>query len=104
MPKINNQPHAASRRLATRRQFLKTSAAAAGLSLVGAPFIARSGLAQSSISGKKIGYSMSFSTIEWLVAQRRGVTETAARYGFDVSVSDAGDKPAKKPKTVWNTT
>lgn len=80
----------------SRRQFLKTGAAVAGLSLVAAPFISRSAFAQSSLAGKKVGYSMSFSTIEWLVAQRRGVTETSEKFGFDLSVADAADKPAKQ--------
>lgn len=80
----------------SRRSLLKAGAAAAGLGVLGAPFISRSGHAQSAVAGKKIGYSMSFSTIEWLVAQRRGVTETAARFGLNLSVADAGDRPAKQ--------
>lgn len=80
----------------SRRRLLETGVAAAGLSLIGAPFVSRSGVAATQLAGKKIGYSMSFSTIEWLVAQRRGVTETSAKYGLSVSVADAADKPAKQ--------
>ncbi len=79
----------------SRRDFLRT-AAALGVGAVGAPFVSTAAWAQDSLKGKRVGYSMSFSTIEWLVAQRRGVTEAAARYGFDLSVSDAADKPTKQ--------
>jgi ribose transport system substrate-binding protein len=79
----------------SRRGLLKTGAALAGLSLA-APYIARSAFAQSGLAGKKVGYSMSFSTIEWLVAQRRGVTETAAKFDFDVTVADAADRPTQQ--------
>jgi ribose transport system substrate-binding protein len=81
---------------ASRRQFLKTAAATTGAIVLGSPFVARSGFAQSSVAGKKVGYSMSFSTIEWLVAQRRGVTETAEKFGLDISVSDAKDRPSQQ--------
>ncbi len=74
----------------SRRQVLT-----AGAALSAAPFVSRAGFAQS-LAGKKVGYSMSFSTIEWLVAQRRGVTETAAKHGFNLTVYDAADKPAKQ--------
>ena len=74
----------------SRRQVL-----ASGAALSVAPFISRAGFAQS-IAGKKVGYSMSFSTIEWLVAQRRGVTEAAAKHGLNLTVYDAADKPAKQ--------
>lgn len=80
----------------SRRQLLKSAAAATGISILGAPFVSRLGFAATQLAGKKIGYSMSFSTIEWLVAQRRGVTETSEKYGFDLSVADAADKPAKQ--------
>lgn len=77
----------------SRRRLLQASAA---LPLIGMPFVNRSAFANTQLKGKRIGYSMSFSTIEWLVAQRRGVTEGAAKYGFDLSVADAADKPAKQ--------
>jgi len=76
----------------TRRGLLKGGVA--GLTLIAAPYV-RTSNAQS-LAGKKIGYSMSFSTIEWLVAQRRGVTETAQKMKFELSVADAADKPTKQ--------
>ena len=80
----------------TRRGILRSGASLAGLSLIASPLVVRSSYAQTKLAGKKIGYSMSFSTIEWLVAQRRGVPETAARFGFDLTVADAADKPTKQ--------
>jgi len=77
-----------------RRGFLR--GAAAGMGSIAFPFLGANALAQAKLEGKRIGYSMSFSTIEWLVAQRQGVTERAAKYGFDITVSDAADSPAKQ--------
>jgi ribose transport system substrate-binding protein len=79
----------------SRRGFLR-GAAAVGAGALALPFLGRNALAQAGLEGKRIGYSMSFSTIEWLVAQRAGVTATAAKYGFDLTVSDAADNPAKQ--------
>lgn len=79
----------------TRRRFLQ-GATALGVGALSLPYLNRNALAQAGLEGRRIGYSMSFSTIEWLVAQRRGITETAAKYGFDVTISDAADNPAKQ--------
>lgn len=79
----------------SRRNFLRT-AAALGVGAIGAPLIGTTAWAQDSLKGKRIGYSLSFSTIEWVVAQRRGVIQGAKKYGFDLSVSDAADNPSKQ--------
>ncbi len=54
------------------------------------------GSAASSVAGKTLGFSMSFSTTEWVVQQRQGVEEMAAKYGLKTIVYDAGDNPAKE--------
>lgn len=79
----------------SRRRFLMSGAAAMSTTVLPTPFIARYARA-TSLAGKKIGYSMSFSTIEWLVAQRRGVMEGAEKFGFDLSISDAKDRPSQQ--------
>lgn len=78
----------------SRRQLLASGATlvAAG---VATPLTSFEALAQA-MKGKKLGYSQSFSTIEFLVKQRQGVIDTANKYGFEVSVVDANDRPAKQ--------
>lgn len=78
-----------------RRSVLRL-AAALGAGVIGAPVVSTNAQGQTSLKGKRVGYSMSFSTIEWLVAQRRGVTESAAKFGFNLTVSDAADNPSKQ--------
>ncbi len=78
----------------SRRQLLASGAAVAALGLT-SPYLSMDALAQS-LKGKKMGYSQSFSTIEFLVMQRQGVIDTAAKYGFELSIADAGDRPAKQ--------
>ncbi|MFI5340583.1 MAG: substrate-binding domain-containing protein, partial [Candidatus Methylomirabilales bacterium] len=48
------------------------------------------------VAGKTIGFSMSWTTTEWVVQQHRGVDEMAAKYGMKVIAFDAGDNPAKE--------
>ena len=79
----------------SRRQVLKLGAAAAA-----APFIARYARAAGPMAGKRMGYSMSFATIEWLVTQRRGVEEAARAAGFELVFADARDNPAKQVRDL----
>jgi ribose transport system substrate-binding protein len=73
---------------------------AAGLAgLAGFPYVMRHARAQE-MAGKTLGFSMSFSTVEWLVAQRKGVLETAEKHGFEAIVSDANDSPAKQVRDL----
>ena len=58
-------------RKVSRRDVLKASA------ILAAPFVAKYSRAAGPMVGKRMGYSMSFATIEWLVTQRRGVEEAA---------------------------
>jgi len=71
----------------SRRDALKASA------IFAAPFIAKYARAAGPMAGKRMGYSMSFATIEWLVTQRRGVEEAAKAAGFDLVFADARDNP-----------
>ncbi len=80
----------------TRRAFLKVgSGALGGLALAGWSRSARAAGA-SDMAGKTIGFSMSWTTTEWVVQQHRGVDEMAAKYGMKVIAFDAGDNPAKE--------
>jgi len=78
----------------SRRAVLKSSA------LLAAPLVAKYGRAAGPMAGKRMGYSMSFATIEWLVTQRRGVEEAAKAAGFELVFSDARDNPAKQVRDL----
>jgi ribose transport system substrate-binding protein len=85
---------ASNDRAFSRRDALKSSA------LLAAPFIARYSRAAGPMAGKRMGYSMSFATIEWLVTQRRGVEEAAQAAGFELVFADARDNPAKQVRDL----
>ncbi len=78
----------------SRRDALK-----AGVALA-APFIAKYARAAGPMAGKRMGYSMSFATIEWLVTQRRGVEEAAKAAGFELAFAAARDNPAKQVRDL----
>ncbi|HEX4986108.1 MAG TPA: substrate-binding domain-containing protein [Burkholderiales bacterium] len=78
----------------TRRDALKAGA------VLAAPFIAKYSRAAGPMAGKRMGYSMSFATIEWLVAQRRGVEEASRAAGFELVFADARDNPAKQVRDL----
>ena len=78
----------------SRRDALKSSI------LLAAPFIAKHSRAAGPMAGKRMGYSMSFATIEWLVTQRRGVEAAAKAAGFDLVFADARDNPAKQVRDL----
>jgi ribose transport system substrate-binding protein len=78
----------------SRRDVLKAGA------ILAAPFIAKYSRAAAPMAGKRMGYSMSFATIEWLVTQRRGVEEASRAAGFDLVFSDARDNPAKQVRDI----
>lgn len=80
----------------TRRDFLQVGSGALGGFIVAAWNRSAGGAATSGVAGKTVGFSMSFTTTEWVVQQRRGVEEMAAKYGMKVIVTDAGDNPAKE--------
>ncbi|MCY0149820.1 substrate-binding domain-containing protein [Hoeflea sp. G2-23] len=69
----------------------------AGLAM---PVILNSALAESSLKGMRVGYSTSLAANEWMVAQRRGVIETSAKHGFELSVVDANDRPSKQVQDI----
>jgi ribose transport system substrate-binding protein len=78
----------------SRRDALKSGA------LLAAPLIAKYSRAAGPMAGKRMGYSMSFATIEWLVTQRRGVEEAAQAAGFELVFADARDNPAKQVRDL----
>lgn len=80
----------------SRREFLQVgSGALGGLMLAGWGRPAGAAAA-SDVAGKTIGFSMSWTTTEWVVQQHQGVTQMAAKYGMKVISFDAGDNPAKE--------
>ena len=68
--------------------------------LLAAPFVAKYSRAAGPMAGKRMGYSMSFATIEWLVTQRRGVEEAAQAAGFELVFADTRDNPAKQVRDL----
>ncbi|MFW6027970.1 MAG: substrate-binding domain-containing protein [bacterium] len=78
-----------------RRTLLKGAAATGLVAVTGFPFI-RGARAAGPLTGKKLGFSMTHSTNEWLVQMRSGVVETAKRLGTEAIVYDAKDSPAKQ--------
>ena len=53
-----------------RRKLLKIGLGAAAFGTLGAPHVITSARAQQPLAGKKIGFSQSYATDEWLKAQR----------------------------------
>lgn len=78
----------------SRRDILKAGA------VLAAPFVARFSRAAGPMAGKRMGYSMSFATVEWLVTQRRAVEDSARAAGFDLVFADARDNPAKQVRDL----
>ncbi|RKP57736.1 substrate-binding domain-containing protein [Pararobbsia silviterrae] len=79
----------------TRRDVLRlgiTSAAAA----LGSSFIQTSAWGETGVEGKTIGFSMSYSNLEWIKLQQAGVEETAKKYNLKTVVYDATDQPTKE--------
>jgi len=81
------------------RRFSRRDALKSGALLL-APLMARLADAAGPMAGKRMGYSMSFATIEWLVTQRRGVEEAAKAAGFQLLFADARDNPAKQVRDL----
>jgi ribose transport system substrate-binding protein len=54
----------------------------------------------SKIRGKTIGYTQSFSTIEWTVAQREQVEEGARKYGLKLVYLDGQNQAAKQVRDI----
>jgi ribose transport system substrate-binding protein len=79
----------------SRRSFLQVGSAALGGLMLGGVGN-RSEAAAASVAGKTIGFSMSWTTTEWVVQQHRGVREMAEKYGMKVISFDAGDNPGKE--------
>ncbi len=82
----------------TRRDMLRVSAAS--LLSASVPFVSRTAWGETGVEGKTIGYSMSFSTIEWVKQQRAGVLDTAKKYNMKTIAFDANDQPAKQVRDL----
>ncbi len=54
----------------------------------------------SKIRGKTIGYTQSFSTIEWTVAQREQVEEGARKYGLQLVYLDGQNQATKQVRDI----
>lgn len=83
-----------------RRQLLKMGLGAAALGTIASPYIINSARAEQPLAGKKVGFSQSYATDEWLKAQRQDVLSTAAKYGFEMTVTDARENPAQEIRNL----
>lgn len=83
-----------------RRSLLKAGLGAAALGTFGAPYIVTSARAEQPLAGKKIGFSQSYATDEWLKAQRQDLLAQAKKHGFEVTVTDARENPAQEIRNL----
>lgn len=83
-----------------RRKLLKAGLGAAALGTFGAPYVVTSARAEQPLAGKKIGFSQSYATDEWLKAQRQDLLAQAEKHGFEVSVTDARENPAQEIRNL----
>lgn len=72
----------------------------AGLASLVVPFITRTAWGETGVEGKTIGYSMSFSNIEWVKQQHAGIVDTANKYQLKTVVYDANDQPTKQVRDI----
>ena len=83
-----------------RRGLLKMGLGAAAMGTLGAPFVITSARAEQPLAGKKIGFSQSYATDEWLKAQRQDLLAQAEKHGFEVTVTDARENPAQEIRNL----
>lgn len=83
-----------------RRSLLKAGLGAAALGTLGAPYVVTSARAEQPLAGKKIGFSQSYATDEWLKAQRQDLLAQAKKHGFEVIVTDARENPAQEIRNL----
>lgn len=83
-----------------RRNLLKAGIGAAALGAFGAPYVVTSARAEQPLAGKKIGFSQSYATDEWLKAQRQDLLAQAKKHGFEVTVTDARENPAQEIRNL----
>ncbi len=88
----------------TRRDVLRTlgvsGAAVAGTSVLDGWLHRLEAQDLSRVRGKTIGYTQSFSTIEWTVAQREQVEEGCRKYGLKLVYLDAQNQAAKQVRDI----
>jgi len=83
-----------------RRTMLKASLGAAAFGVLTSPYVITSARAQQPLAGKKIGFSQSYATDEWLKTQRQDLLAQAAKHGMEVSVTDARESPAQEIRNL----
>ncbi|MFI3905366.1 substrate-binding domain-containing protein [Ochrobactrum sp. S1502_03] len=83
-----------------RRKILKLGLGATALGLIGTPYVITSARAEQPLAGKKIGFSQSYATDEWLKTQRQDLLAQAAKHGMQVSVTDARENPAQEIRNL----
>ncbi len=83
-----------------RRALLKAGLGAAALGALGSPHVITSARAQQPLAGKKLGFSQSYATDEWLKTQRQDVLSTAQKHGMEVTVVDARESPAQEIRNL----
>lgn len=83
-----------------RRSLLRAGLGAAALGALGSPYVITSARAQQPLAGKKLGFSQSYATDEWLKTQRQDVLATAQKHGMEVTVVDARESPAQEIRNL----
>lgn len=83
-----------------RRSLLKAGLGGAALGMLGAPFVITGARAAQPLAGKKIGFSQSYATDEWLKIQREDVLASAQKHGFEVTSLDANNNPGQEIRNL----
>jgi len=83
-----------------RRNLLKAGLGAVTLSAIGAPYVITSARAEQPLAGKKIGFSQSYATDEWLKIQREDIMTSAKKHGFEVIALDARNSPEQEIRNL----
>ena len=83
-----------------RRSLIKLGLGAAAFGALAVPGIITSARAQQPLAGKKIGFSQSYATDEWLKAQRQDVLAQAEKHGFEINITDARENPAQEIRNL----
>lgn len=83
-----------------RRSLLKAGIGGVAIGVLGAPYVITGARAAQPLAGKKIGFSQSYATDEWLKIQREDVTTSAAKHGLEVTALDARNSPEQEIRNL----
>lgn len=79
-----------------RRNLLKAGLGAVTLNAIGAPYVITSARAEQPLAGKKIGFSQSYATDEWLKIQREDIMTSAKSMALKSLLSTHVTAPNRK--------